>query len=176
MILFSRSKISVGVRGVVCDLADTILKSTWFACDQPTIYFHSFVPIQFACGPKKLIEFLDPSYTAAHYCEPDLSLITTICVCVLRSDFKLSSHDRSPWEHRVHVQPGLAPDAVGSAVPDFNFIFVIPESGMHRAHQHIGIRTIHHYCNHTHDAVSDTQSSLDDDTGPRQMKCRSIRF
>ncbi|KAJ7865452.1 hypothetical protein B0H14DRAFT_3442940 [Mycena olivaceomarginata] len=26
--------------------------------------------------------------------------------------------------------PALAPDAAGSAAPDFNFIFVIPESGM----------------------------------------------
>ncbi|KAJ7786985.1 hypothetical protein B0H14DRAFT_2629875 [Mycena olivaceomarginata] len=63
MILFSRRKISVGMRGIVCDLADTILKPTWFACD--------------------------PSYIAAHYCETDLSLITAICVCVLHSDFKL---------------------------------------------------------------------------------------
>ncbi|KAJ7310782.1 hypothetical protein DFH08DRAFT_822887 [Mycena albidolilacea] len=145
-----RSKISVRVRGVVCDLADTILKSTWFACDQPTIYFHSFVPIQFACGPKKLIEFLDPSYTAAHYWETDLSLITRICVCVLRSDFKLRTLASPKLDSRSGniasmFNPALAPDAAGSAAPDFNFIFVIPESGMHRAHGHIGIRTIHHY-------------------------------
>ncbi|KAJ7815356.1 hypothetical protein B0H14DRAFT_2603465 [Mycena olivaceomarginata] len=166
MILFSRSKISVGVRGVVCDLADTILKSTWFAC-------------------------------------ADSSLITTICVCVLRSDFTLRMLASSKLDSRSGniasmFNPALAPDAAGSAAPDFNFIFVIPESGMHRAHQRIGIWTIHHYCvglqrvadasasrssraqfwmrpcrtnrvpehgNYTHDAVSNTQSSLDDDTG-----------
>ncbi|KAJ7884580.1 hypothetical protein B0H14DRAFT_2564294 [Mycena olivaceomarginata] len=110
------------------------------------------------CGPKKLIEFLDPSYTAAHYCETDLALITTICVCVLRSDFKLRMLASSKLDSRSGnitsmFNPALAPDAAGSAVPNFNFIFVIPESGMH----------------HTHDTVSDTQSSLDDDPGPWQM-------
>ncbi|KAJ7310147.1 hypothetical protein DFH08DRAFT_823181 [Mycena albidolilacea] len=128
----NRSKISVGVRGVICDLADTILKSTWFACN--------------------------PSYTAAHYCETDLSLITTIYVYVLCSDFKLrlrgvynfhlcfiilhtGSHNRSPntGEFKLDSRsgnitsmfnPALAPDTAGSAMPDFNFIFVIPESSM----------------------------------------------
>ncbi|KAJ7786984.1 hypothetical protein B0H14DRAFT_2629874 [Mycena olivaceomarginata] len=125
MILFSRRKISVGMRGIVCDLADTILKPTWFACD--------------------------PSYIAAHYCETDLSLITAICVCVLHSDFKLRPRryaDVLPGccgNIASMFNPALAPDAAGSAAPDFNFIFVIPESGMHRAHRHIGIRTIHHY-------------------------------
>ncbi|KAJ7833827.1 hypothetical protein B0H14DRAFT_3142479 [Mycena olivaceomarginata] len=82
--------------------------------------------------------------------ETDLSLITTICVCVLRSDFKLRTLASSKLDSRSGniasmFNPALAPDAAGSAAPDFNFIFVIPESGMHRAHRHIGIRTIHHY-------------------------------